>query len=148
MSRAFRAACLLGLSLAVAACDTQSRGFALPPGDAARGEVTFVELGCNACHEIKGKIDRLADGADTGINVTLGGTVTRVTSYGDLVTSIINPSHRISRRSKRSDVADDDVSKMRLYNDVMTVRQLVDLTTFLQDSYEVWVPEYRVYSYP
>jgi hypothetical protein len=39
-------------------------------------------------------------------------------------------------------------SKMTVYNEVMTVQQLVDLTTFLQDTYTVYDPAYKIYYYP
>ena len=39
-------------------------------------------------------------------------------------------------------------SRMPIYNEVMTVQQLVDITAFLETTYEVWVPPYNVYQYP
>jgi len=36
---------------------------------------------------------------------------------------------------------------MPIYNELMTVQQLVDITTFLQGTYSVWVPEYNMYMY-
>ena len=39
-------------------------------------------------------------------------------------------------------------SLMRRYNDVMTVQQLVDLVTFLQGTYEVYVPQTQFPTYP
>jgi hypothetical protein len=53
------------------------------------------------------------------------------------VTSIVNPSHEISRRYPREQVAEGDVSKMENFNERMTVAQLIDLTAFLQSRYEV-----------
>ena len=87
---------LLSLTFLLGACDSQSRGFALPPGDAERGRETFVELGCPSCHRVVG--DDLLGAVDDNaeLQVALGGRVSRINSYGDLVTSVINPSHRIS----------------------------------------------------
>lgn len=139
---------LIGLTAGfLAGCDTQSRGFALPPGDAEQGHTEFVELGCNACHSIAG-VEKLAPDSDTGVHVFLGGTVTRVKTYGDLVTSIINPSHKLSRRNDPTTVDAEGNSRMWIYNDVMTVAQLVNLTTFLQAHYEVRIPDYHMYAYP
>lgn len=129
------------------ACQQQSEGFALPPGDADRGKAAFVELSCNACHRIDDVVPRLSNG-DPAIDVRLGGQVSRIKTYGDLVTSIINPSHKLSRGKNKMTVTDEGDSKMALYNDVMTVQQLVDLTTFLQDTYTVYVPAYKMYYYP
>jgi hypothetical protein len=129
------------------ACQPQSEGFALPPGDAERGKATFVELECNACHRIDDVVSRL-DPGDPTIDVRLGGQVSRIKTYGDLVTSIINPSHKLSRGKNKMTVTEEGDSKMTVYNDMMTVQQLVDLTTFLQDTYTVYVPAYKMYYYP
>jgi len=136
------------LLLVLTGCNPQARGFALPPGDAEVGKVTFVELGCNSCHSIKGQIERLTEAGSEDIHVMLGGDVSRVKTYGDLVTSIINPSHRLARgKDVRTLTADGD-TLMPTYNGVMTVQQMLDLTTMLQDSYTVWVPQYGPYYFP
>jgi len=88
---------ILATVFLLAGCEQQSRGFALPPGDATQGKATFVELGCPACHSVRGEVERFTEGADPAIEVILGGQTTRVKTYGDLVTSIINPSHKLSR---------------------------------------------------
>ena len=69
--------------------------------------------------------------------IALGGVTRLVKTYGDLVTSIINPSHRYSIGYAAEEVKTDGESQMRLYNDEMTVTQLIDLVTFLQPHYEV-----------
>lgn len=125
-------------------CENNSRGFALPPGDVEQGEAAFVELGCNGCHSVKDSVKRLREGGHPQIYIQLGGEKTRVKSYEELVTSIINPSHRLSRGYDPRYVDDDGESKMPRYNEVMTVQQLVDITTYLSSKYSVWSPEYRV----
>jgi len=143
------AAGIVALTLALGACESQATGFVLPQGDVERGKAAFVDLGCPACHAVQGSFRKLPmeEGGDEVIEVELGGPVTRVKTYGDLVTSIINPSHRLSRGQHADTVNPDGTSKMPYYNDVMTVQQLVDLTTFLQGTYSVVVPEYNPY-YP
>ncbi len=137
---------IIGLAiLSMSACDTHE--FVLPPGDAEAGQATFVELGCNNCHSVTDKVEHAPLG-DNPIHVELGGTVTRVKTYADLVTSIINPSHKLSRGANTMTVTEEGESKMPVYNDVMTVQQLVDLTTFLEQTYQIWVPPYNVYYYP
>lgn len=132
---------LIGLTfIALAGCEQNANtgtGFSLPEGDAATGKIVFVELGCNQCHSVA-DIERLpTDDADIP-NVVIGGSVARVKSYGDLVTSIINPSHKILGRYDPKMVKNEDgSSKMLIYNDVMTVTQLVDLVTFLEGNYEL-----------
>ncbi len=81
--------------------------------------------------------------ADDDALVVLGGKVIRVKTYGELVTSIINPSHRISPQfAARSDPSLGEESPMPAakLNQVMTVQQLVDLVAYLQPAYEVLPP--------
>lgn len=137
------------LFLILASCDigpNSGRGFSLPEGSVEAGRVTFVELECNSCHSV-GDIERVAGREGPDINVRLGGPVSSVKTYGDLVTSVINPSHRINRHYNDQElVTGDNESKMMLYNDVMTVQQLVDLVTWLESNYEI-IPVSRT-TYP
>ena len=138
---------VLALTLSLAGCDDQAQGFVLPPGDIERGKAAFVDLGCAACHAVEGMFQKLPvdQGGDEVIEVVLGGSVSRVKTYGDLVTSIINPSHRLSRGKNEDTINPDGTSKMPYYNDVMTVQELVDLTTLLQSTYSLKVPDYNPY---
>jgi hypothetical protein len=122
-------------------------GFRLPDGDAARGKQAFVDLRCNACHNVEGS--DLPFSGTGAASVTLGGRTVRVKTYGDLVTSIINPSHRITPRYPPEQVSLNGQSLMTLpyLNDVMTVQQLIDLVAFLQGSYQVIPPPIAPYSY-
>ena len=123
------------------------RGFSLPEGNAEMGKAAFVALQCNACHSTA-EVEQLANGND--ISVNLGGDVSFVKTYADLVTSIINPSHRLASGYPDEMVSQDGESRMRNYNDVMTVEQLIDLVSYLQPHYKLRVPEpsiYRGYHY-
>jgi len=126
------------LFLVLASCNfgpNSGRGFSLPEGSVDAGHTTFVELECNACHSV-GDIERIVEREKLDINVPLGGSVTAVKTYGDLVTSIINPSHKISRRYNQPGlVTGDDESSMIVYNEIITVQQLVDLVTYLESNY-------------
>jgi len=132
----------------VSGCNPQAEGFALPPGDAAKGKSTFIKLECNACHSVKDSTEKLVEHGEPDIHVVLGGDTTRVKTYGDLVTSIINPSHKLSRGTDPATIGSFGNSQMAAYNDRMTVQEMLDLTTFLQDSYTVWVPHYGPYYFP
>lgn len=134
------------LLLALSACERQSRGFALPEGDAKAGRETFLSLECNHCHSVVRDVEKASPGHPE-IAFQLGGQVTRIKSYGDLVTSIINPSHRIAHSYVSDTKTESGESRMSIYNEVMTIQQLVDLTTYLQDSYEVVRPQYQAYYY-
>ena len=111
------------------------RGFALPAGDADAGRQTFMELRCNDCHSAAGV--ELRNAEETDIAFALGGRSTRVTTYAELLTSIINPSHRLSIYYPERESAVAGESRMPNYNDVMTVQELIDLVAYLQPQYEV-----------
>ena len=136
---------LLTFFFLLASCDfgpNSGRGFSLPEGNVDKGRATFVELECNACHSV-GDIERVAGPQGPDIDVKLGGQVTTVKTYGDLVTSVINPSHKTSWRYAKQNVATEEGElKMIVYNEIMTVQQLVDLVTYLESTYEI-VPATR-----
>jgi hypothetical protein len=135
---------LLGLLAGCSEETVQARGFAMPPGDAELGRQTFIRLQCQQCHTVAG-VELPADQTmrDGPTLVRLGGTVTSIKTQGDLVTSIINPSHRIV--GWRDDVTNPDgESIMTVYNNVMTVTELINLAEFLQAHYEFTPPVYPV----
>ena len=117
-------------------------GFSLPQGDAEAGKADFVALQCNACH-VTPDVEQLT--TDEDISVKLGGKVGHVKTYADLVTSIINPSHRLASGYPADMLAKGNKSRMRVYNDVMTVEQLINLVGYLQPHYEVQVPRPSTY---
>ncbi len=131
----------------IAACEGESKGFNLPKGSAEQGKANFVLLQCNDCHSIEGVITA-NESEEHRVNVWLGGKTTKVKTYGDLVTSIINPSHKISRAIDKECEADPECTEvMRNYNEVMTVQELIDIVAFLQSKYEIWVPQSYKYGY-
>jgi sulfur-oxidizing protein SoxX len=143
--RVLGALTLVFSAAALLACATgRGSGVHLPQGDADRGRAAFVDLRCNVCHQIEGFDPPTAFVART--RVALGGQTARVKTYGDLVTSIANPSHRLARGYPPEAVGVDGVSLMSLIylNELMTVQQLVDLVAFLQTQYEVVPPPIRL----
>lgn len=147
MTKTISAILMISALLAISGCNPQARGFALPPGDVEAGLETFVNLGCNACHSVQGKIAQVP-GGDVNVHVVLGGEVSRVKTYGDLVTSIINPSHKLSRANDPDTIDEDGTSIMPNYNDMMTVQQMLDLTSMLQASYSLIPPRYTGHTMP
>lgn len=139
---------LLSLA-ALAACSAESPfGFRLPDGDAVAGRQAFLDLRCNSCHEVRDVAVEYREGL---AHVTLGGETTRVKTYGELVTSIINPSHRIAPPNRDAVLpGGQSIMSAAYLNEVMTVQQLVDLVAFLQPTYEVVPPPVpaRWYVYP
>ncbi len=120
-------------------CNPNSRGFVLPEGNVASGKAAFQRLECTQCHSV-GDIEW--EGGGDAIEIALGGRTTQLKTYGELLTSVINPSHKIAWPDKGEQVVVDGESTMRTYNDFMTVQELVDIVSFLQTEYEVVVPGY------
>ncbi len=125
--------------LIATACEVGPRsgiGLRLPNGDVARGKQAFRDLGCTECHSIAGESDS-ANRPTGDVNVVLGGRAAHIETHGELVTSIVNPSHGIGRRYPRDQVTEGGLSKMKNVNETMTVAQLIDVTEYLQSKYEI-----------
>jgi len=151
MKTRFLLTLIAGSLIALCGCDPDARmseqGFRLPDGDADAGRVVFVYMQCHQCHTVDGEEFPTIPGQEPPY-VMLGGTTTRVKTYGELVSGIINPSHELARGYAREVVAEDGESKMYNYNQHMTVQELVDLVMYLQPKYDVIVPQYRYRVYP
>jgi len=136
---------------ALSACDQgtvmSQRGFRLPDGDAQAGREAFFYMQCHQCHSIKGEQLPGIPGQEPPY-VELGGTVTQVKTYGQLVTSIINPSHKLATGYAEELVSENGESRMYVYNDHMTVKELTDIVMFLQPHYKVVAPNFRYPVYP
>lgn len=118
-----------------------SEGFRLPDGDAKKGEQAFLDLKCNRCHAVEG----VELPAPRVFKLTLGGETARVKTYGELVTSIINPSHVLSEEYKKQ-LVDAKESPMPDLTQDMSARQVIDLVAFLQPHYKLpETPKYRTY---
>lgn len=135
----FSAALILILSGLLTSCFTgpdSPLGFSLPKGDASKGEQVMLKHQCLDCHTLNG-YDNDKQHADITEKLPLGGKSTEIVSYSELVTSVINPSHKFSRKLPLDNVQNEGQSKMISFNDVMTVTELVDLVSFLQPKYEL-----------
>lgn len=113
-----------------------TRGFSLPKGDIEKGKAVFIHYRCLDCHSISG-IDDGNTKKELGEPLILGGDVNRSKTYAELLTSIIHPSHRIAKAYIAGLTHPDGSSKMRNYNDVMTVTELINLVSFLQPYYHL-----------
>ncbi len=139
----------LFLLVFMSACEpqrTSGKGLVLPEGSIENGKMAFIELGCIRCHQVAGVDTPPYDGEST-ILLLLGGKVRQVKTYGELVTSIVNPNHIISpayldKLKSVEKVTAEITSPMPTFNDVMTVAQLIDLVTFLDSHYEKMLPDY------
>lgn len=127
--------------------EKSSIGFRLPEGDIERGKTAFIGLGCIQCHLVDGEDAMPEPVKPREVYVVLGGEVKHIKTYGQLVTSIINPSHVIDRQYRDKYVDGDGKSIMPDFSEVMTVRQMIDLVEFLQAQYEVVIPEFAYDGY-
>lgn len=127
----------LPVAALLAGCGGADTGFTLPAGEADKGRVAFVDLGCQSCHTMSG-VEGLSDpGIEREMSIELGGVRDRVMTYDELVTSVINPSHKLSRISSSPVTDESGESRMPSFNDVMTVTELVNIVTFLEEQYEL-----------
>lgn len=139
--RLSRVAIVTALSLAILAtgCTYSSTfGFPVELGSIEAGRQAFIDHRCNQCHSIAGaRLPELA-GASSPL-LELGGETSYVKAYSELVTSIINPNHRISERYREQllqPALGPLVSQMPMAHiETMTVRQLIDLVAFLDSRY-------------
>lgn len=146
----------LGLALllvtALAACSEDRspvKGFVLPEGDIEQGKTAFLALGCAQCHTVADSDIEQPENAE--FQVTLGGRLIHVEHYGDLLTSIVNPSHRVAPQMQLQETGSEEgpISPMPDFTGDMTVAQLIDVVEFLHSKY-TQLPRYsgRYYHYP
>lgn len=134
--RQSKAICVLCITVGLTGCSTRSDKFTLPPGNAERGQEAFVHFRCYDCHRVRG-VDLPLGEEPNQVMVELGRVESQPRDYSDLVTAIVNPSHRLAKGYTPILISTDGKSRMTVYNDVMTVTQLIDIVAFLQSHYEV-----------
>ncbi len=135
------AALLAAIVIGVSGCAyTPIFGFPREAGDIQAGRQAFLDHQCHRCHSISGERLPALAGADAPI-LELGGETIYVKSYADLMTSIINPDHRISERYRdqmmRRGIIPVETPMPQPHVDTMTVRQLIDLVAFLDSKYQL-----------
>ncbi len=133
---------VVSLLVGSVACESERRspaGFRLPEGDLERGRTAILALKCHACHEFVGG-GFPEPVVDPPVPVRLGGQTPFVKTDGQLVTSIINPSHNLTYGHLEGLTQTGGESRMADYTEIMTVEQLVDIVAFLQSAYEVVPP--------
>jgi sulfur-oxidizing protein SoxX len=133
--------------LALSACSEEGkpvRGFVLPEGDIAQGEQVFVDFNCHGCHTIPDMEFPVTDFTPPFI-LEIGGKVYRVKTYGDLLTSVVNPDHIISPKyvaMLESANREAVISPMPYFGEEMTVAELIDVIEFLHAQYSRLQPQY------
>jgi len=124
------------------------RGFVLPDGDIDKGRAVFVDNGCLRCHVMDDPALPAYDG-ERDFEIRLGGEVIRVQDYGDLLTSVVLPDHRMSQKRRVTDAEGKPLESTPMpdFTQEITVAELIDLVSYLHSRYSETVPEYRGYSY-
>lgn len=132
---------LCGLWLPLAGC--QSGGLYIPDGDAHKGREVYTEMGCYTCHQVRGE-QFPEPVASPPVPVVLGSPFDKQPRRY-LFESIIAPSHRFARprptyseppfeysRAEYENIRSGTLSRMGDYSQVLTVRELLDLVSYLE----------------
>ncbi|MFT7007447.1 MAG: mono/diheme cytochrome c family protein [Colwellia sp.] len=122
------------------------QGFSLPMGNVTTGKAVFLKYQCLACHRLNNIEDSSIE-KNKSLSILIGGNKTKIVTYAELVTSIINPSHKFSNPYLTEAKTADGKSKMKIFNDEMTVTELIDLVTFLQPNYTLVPYQHTKYQY-
>ena len=146
-------AVLILLTVFLSACRTypdQIGGFRFPilSGDIQRGQQAFLRLECNQCHVVNGVTLPEFNGPRP-VTVELGGDLIFAKTYGDLVTSIINPDHVLSEKyldQLPPEVRRRTTSSPMYLKEDMLVTELIDIVAFLNSRYSL-LPGYTEYYY-
>jgi L-cysteine S-thiosulfotransferase len=131
----------MSATLVVGCAYAPTFSFPVEEGDIAAGRQAFIDHRCHQCHSIADERLPPLAGASPPI-FELGGATTVVRSYGDLVTSIINPNHSVSEGYRQQLLLNAQVpleSPMPTPEiDNMSVRQLIDIVAFLDSKYQLF----------
>ena len=148
----FAAVAVVGMVLATG-CRTfpdevGSFRFPILSGDIERGQEAFLRLECNQCHQVNG-VEITNYAGPRPVTVELGGEIYFAKTYGDLVTSIINPDHVVSEEYLRQlprDARRQTTSSPMYLKEEMLVTELIDIVAFLNSRYSL-LPGYTEYYY-
>ena len=105
--------------------------FTLPQGDPMQGRKIFVEVECYKCHEIKGETFPAVAKGEKGVGPELS-QMAGMHPVEFFAESIMNSNAVIDSDAKEKGyLGADGKSKMPNYNDILTVKQVVDLAAYL-----------------
>ena len=129
----------LSLSMLATGCGYYSNfGFPVEQGDTEAGRQAFLDHACHRCHSVAG-VNLPEFPAASSPLLELGGETSQVKAYSELVTSIINPDHRISERYREQLIQPTSgpltTQMPAAHIETMTVRQLIDIVAFLDSRY-------------
>ena len=106
-------------------------------GDAENGRRAFVELKCNACHDVVGET---LPPASVTPAVTLGGRQLLPPSDDKLRADIVLPSSHFAVGYPQAQITRDGQSRMPDYSKVLSDAQVKDLVAYLRTRYQQGLP--------
>lgn len=129
--------CLILASVAACSRPTPEAVKNLPAGDAARGQQTFINLQCTACHEVAGGG---LPAASVVPAVGLGGRTLLPPTAERLAEDIVLPSSHFAIGYPIDQITEKDRSRMPDYSKTLSKEQVADLAAFLRSRYERGLP--------
>jgi len=112
------------------------KGFRFSGGDVELGSDIFVAVNCVQCHSLKGV--HMEQPADKKMDLVLGEDERFVKKYEDIITAITQPKHVVNKQYEAiltKTELEEIVPFMENFTERLTVRQLIDLVTFLDKVY-------------
>ena len=129
----------------LAAQTDETKPFRLPAGDSDSGREAFVALRCIHCHGVKG-VHLEHPELYRRIRIDLAASTRFVTDSASLILAIATPRHVTQERygAALSPTDWDRIDPfMPDFSTRMTVRELMDLVAFLEQSYEEGLPSFQ-----
>ena len=96
--------------------------FTMPKGDPAKGREVFEKYVCYVCHEVRG--ENFPPGSKAGPELTQMGPLHPLEYFTE---SVVNPSAHAAKKHR----GPDGKSTMPVYNERMSVQELIDLSTYM-----------------
>lgn len=116
--------------------DEEKRAAVVPKGDASVGLSTFIDKGCYKCHLTgDAKLPKLE--VTPQLSIQLGGDERSTWTRDRFARAIMNPNHAIAPEYHVAKIVSGDKfgaenSPMLDFNDILTLKDLINLTTFLE----------------
>ncbi len=105
--------------------------FTMPKGDPIGGRKVFVQLECYKCHEVQGEPFPVVAPGEKGVGPELS-QMAGMHPVEFFAESIMNPNAVIDPDAREKGyLGEDGKSKMPDYSDILTVKQVTDLATYL-----------------
>ncbi|MCG3176559.1 MAG: hypothetical protein MOGMAGMI_01517 [Candidatus Omnitrophica bacterium] len=120
--------CLVGSLLLCLSAAAEEPVLTVPvDGNPLAGRAAFKRLQCSACHRVLGDAD--LPEPISGVPAPVLGGLNAVRTRQELVLAITRPSHEFAPGFAP---AENGLSPMRNFSEVMTVRQLADVVAYLE----------------